>query len=135
VDPGSNVRITVDAGKFPNWKELEFYDGAKKLGTVTAAPAQYTATNLTPGYHVFSVLGTDAKGNIRTSDPVLIVVRQYSPPFRAATGAKLPMTFDKSFMRELAVADSRLPVRLGEAGTCSASGYPAVRGRQCVSAS
>jgi hypothetical protein len=77
ADPGSNVPITVDASKFPNWIKLEFYDGAKKLGTVTAAPAQYTATNLTPGYHVFSVLGADAKGNIRTSDPVLIVVRKF----------------------------------------------------------
>jgi hypothetical protein len=32
VDPGSNVPIVVDASKFPNWKKLEFYDGAKKLG-------------------------------------------------------------------------------------------------------
>jgi hypothetical protein len=53
---------------------LEFYDGAKKLGTVTAAPAQFTATNLTPGYHVFSVLGTDAAGTVRTSDPVMVIV-------------------------------------------------------------
>jgi hypothetical protein len=75
VDPGSNVPIVVDASKFPNWKQLEFYDGAKKLGTVTAAPAQFTATNLTPGYHVFSVLGTDAVGTMRTSDPVMVVVR------------------------------------------------------------
>jgi hypothetical protein len=75
VDPGSNVSITVDVSKFPNWKKLEFYDGAKKLGTITAAPAQFTATNLTPGYHVFSVLGTDAGGDIRSSDPVLVVVR------------------------------------------------------------
>jgi hypothetical protein len=76
VDPGSNIPITVDASKFPNWKKLEFYDGAKKLGTVTAAPARYTATNLTPGYHVFSVLGTDKRGNIRSSDPVMVVVRK-----------------------------------------------------------
>jgi hypothetical protein len=89
ADPGSNVPITVDAGKFPNWKTLEFYDGAKKLGTVTAAPAQYTATNLTPGYHVFSVLGTDAKGNIRTSDPVLIVVRKFSAAAEPAARAHL----------------------------------------------
>ncbi len=78
VDPGSNVLITVDAGRFPNWRKLEFYDGARKLGTVTAAPAQFTATNLTPGYHVFSVLGTDAFGTVRTSDPVMVVVRR--PP-------------------------------------------------------
>ena len=75
VDPESNVPISVDASKFPNWKKLEFYDGAKKLGTVTAAPAQFTAANLTPGYHVFSVLGTDAGGDIRPSNPVMVVVR------------------------------------------------------------
>ena len=34
-----------------------------------------TATNLTPGYHVFSVLGTDAQGNLRTSNPALVVVQ------------------------------------------------------------
>jgi hypothetical protein len=78
VNPGSNVRIIVDANKFPNWEKLEFYDGAKRLGTVTAAPAQFTATNLTPGYHVFSVLGTDGQGNLRTSQPVMVVVR--TPP-------------------------------------------------------
>ncbi len=75
VDPGSNVPITVDTSKFPGWKNLEFYDGAKKLGTVTAVPAQFTATNLTSGYHVFSVLGTDAAGTVRTSDPVMVIVR------------------------------------------------------------
>ena len=78
VDPGSNVPITIDATKFPAWKKLEFYDGAKKLGTIIAAPLQFTATNLTPGYHVFSVLATDAGGDIRTSNPVMVVVR--SPP-------------------------------------------------------
>jgi hypothetical protein len=75
VDPGSNVPIAVDTSKFPNWKQLEFYDGAKKLAKVTAAPTRFTATNLSPGYHVFSVLGTDAQGTVRTSDPVMVVVR------------------------------------------------------------
>ncbi len=78
LDPGANVPIVVDAGKFPNWMKLEFYDGAKKLGTVTAAPARFAATNLTPGYHVFSVLGTDVQGTVRSSDPRMVVVRQ--PP-------------------------------------------------------
>src|SRR5262245_11863589 len=76
VDPGSNVPIVVDASKFPNWKRLEFYDGAKKLGTVNAAPTQFTVTNMTTGYHVFSVLGTDAVGDIRTSNPVMVIVRK-----------------------------------------------------------
>ncbi len=76
MEPGSNVSIIVDAGKFPNWKRLELYDGAKRLGTVTATPTRFTATDLTPGYHVFSVLGTDDKGTARTSDPVMVVVRK-----------------------------------------------------------
>ena len=75
VDPGSNVPISVDASKFPNWKKLELYDAAKKLVTVTAAPTRFTARNLTPGYHVFSVLGTDAVGDTRSSNPVMVVVR------------------------------------------------------------
>jgi len=75
VDPGSNVPITVDVSRFPNWKKLEFYDGAKKLGTLTAKPTQLTATNLAAGYHVFSVLGTDNAGDVRTSNPVMVVVR------------------------------------------------------------
>lgn len=85
VEPGANVPIVIDAGRFPNWRKLDLYDGAKKLGTVTAAPTRFAATNLTPGYHVFSVLGTDASGTIRTSDPVMVVVRKPStdiPPTR-----------------------------------------------------
>jgi hypothetical protein len=78
VDPWSDVPITVDASKFPHWIKLEFYDGAKKLGTVAAAPIEFTAKNLAPGYHVFSVLGTNAGGDIRTSNPVMVVVR--TPP-------------------------------------------------------
>jgi hypothetical protein len=75
LDPGSDVPIVVDAGRFPNWTKLEFFDGARKLGEVTQGPTQFTATNLTPGYHVFSVRGTDAAGTVRTSDPALVVVR------------------------------------------------------------
>lgn len=74
IAPGSNVPIIVDASKFPNWTKIEFYDGSKKLGTVTAPPSKFIATNLAPGYHVFSVLATDGDGNVRTSDPRMVVV-------------------------------------------------------------
>jgi hypothetical protein len=76
IDPGSNVAIAVDTSKYPNWRKLELYDGAKKLGTLTTAPAEFSATKLAPGYHVFSVLGTDAEGTVRTSDPVMVIVRK-----------------------------------------------------------
>jgi dienelactone hydrolase len=75
-DPGSNVTIVVDDSKFPHWRSLEFYDGARKFGEVTNAPPQCTALDLAAGFHVFSVLGTDANGSIRPSNPVLVVVRK-----------------------------------------------------------
>jgi hypothetical protein len=75
-DPGSNITIVVDDSKFPNWKKLEFYDQGQKLGEVTSGAPQLTAVHLTAGFHVFSVLGTDAQGTIRTSDPVLVIVRK-----------------------------------------------------------
>ena len=68
--------ITVDASQFPDWKTMAFYDGAKKLGEITKGSAtRFTATNLTPGYHVFSVLAIDGAGTVRTADPKLVVVR------------------------------------------------------------
>jgi len=76
LDAGASVQIVVDASKFPAWKKLEFYDGAHKLGEVAAGSPQFTAENLAAGYHVFSVLGIGPQGNIRPSNPVLVVVRK-----------------------------------------------------------
>jgi hypothetical protein len=73
-DPRSNVTVVVDDSKFPDWKKLEFYDGARKFGEVVKAPPQCTAMNLAAGFHAFSVRGTDAQGKVRPSDPVLVVV-------------------------------------------------------------
>jgi hypothetical protein len=74
--PGSSITIQVDASKFPGWKKLEFYDGAKLLGSITSGATQFTATNLTPGFHGFSVLGTDASGNVRTSNTAMVAVHR-----------------------------------------------------------
>ncbi len=79
-EAGSSVTIKVEDSKFPDWQKLELYDGATKVGVLPKGPAQFTPQNLTPGYRVFSVLGTDAQGNQHTSNPVMIVVR--APPSR-----------------------------------------------------
>jgi hypothetical protein len=73
---GSSVTILVDASKFAGWKKLEFYDGATLLGSITSGATQFKATNLTPGFHTFSVLGTDSSGNVRTSNPAMVAVHQ-----------------------------------------------------------
>jgi len=79
-DPGANITIVADDTGFPGWTRLEFYDGARKLGEAAKAPPQFTATNLAIGLHVFSVLGTDAKGAVRSSNPVLVIVRRLPTP-------------------------------------------------------
>lgn len=81
---GASVQIVVDATKFPGWKKLVFYDDAKELGEITQGLTQFTATNLAAGYHVFSVLGTDAGGDLRPSNPVMVIVRGPLPDVPAA---------------------------------------------------
>lgn len=93
LEPGSSVPIIVDAAKFPNWKTIAFYDGARKLGEVThGAATQFTATDLTPGYHVFSVLATDNTGNVRTADPKLVIVKPQKKTSVADQGVHVPET-------------------------------------------
>jgi hypothetical protein len=75
-DAGSSVIIIVDDSKFAGWTKLELYDGAAKVGESTKGKAEFTVKDLKAGYHAFSVLGTDGKGNIRPSNPVLVVVRR-----------------------------------------------------------
>ena len=75
-DAGSSVAIVVDDSRFAGWKKLELYDGAKKVGELAKGPAEFTVKDLKAGYHAFSVLGTDGKGAIRPSNPVLVVVRR-----------------------------------------------------------
>jgi hypothetical protein len=75
-DVGSSVVIRIDDTKFAGWKKLELYDGAKKVDELAKGPAEFTVKDLKAGYHAFSVLGTDGKGNIRPSNPVLVVVRR-----------------------------------------------------------
>jgi hypothetical protein len=75
-DAGSSVTICVDDSRFAGWKKLELYDGAKKVEELAKGPAEFTVKDLKAGYHAFSVVGTDGKGNIRPSKPVLVVVRR-----------------------------------------------------------
>lgn len=75
LDSGADVPIVVDANAFRDWRTIAFYDGATKLGEITKGPTQFTARNLTPGYHVLSILATDGDGNVRTADPKLVVVK------------------------------------------------------------
>jgi hypothetical protein len=43
---------------------------------LTKGLAEFIVKDLKAGYHAFSVLGTDGKGTLRPSNPVLVVVRK-----------------------------------------------------------
>jgi hypothetical protein len=75
-DAGSSVTIVVDDSRFAGWKKLSLYDGAKKVAELAKGPAKFIVKDLKPGYHAFSVLGTDNKSNRRPSNPMLVVVRK-----------------------------------------------------------
>jgi hypothetical protein len=75
-DAGSAVTIRVDDSRFAGWTRLQLYDGATKVGELTMGPARFTVKDLKAGYHAFSVLGTDGKGTLKPSNPVLVVVRK-----------------------------------------------------------
>jgi hypothetical protein len=75
-EAGSSVTMRIDDSHFTGWKKLELYDGAKKVVDLAKGPAEFTVKDLKAGYHAFSVLGADINGNIRPSDPVLVVVRK-----------------------------------------------------------
>lgn len=122
LDPGSDVPIVVDASKFPNWEKLGFYDGAKRLGEVTEGPTRLTATNLTPGYHVFSVLGTDAAGTVRTSDPALVVVR--NPQVSGTEPAAAPTDPGLPADREAAVPGATAPLPVLKPGAWFTVKFP-----------
>jgi hypothetical protein len=86
-DAGSGVTIRVDDSRFAGWKKLELCDGAKKVDERARAPAQFTVKDLKAGYHAFSVFGSDGKGNIRPSNPVLVVVRKLAATSRPGNGS------------------------------------------------
>jgi hypothetical protein len=83
-DAGSSVIIVVDDSLFAGWKKLELYDGAKRVDELVKGPAQFTVRDLKPGYHAFCVLGTDGKGNLRPSNPVLVVVHKLAVTSQSA---------------------------------------------------
>ena len=73
-EPATRLRIEVDDSKFAGWTKLECFDGAKRVAELHSPPARLTIGPLEPGFHPLSILGTDPKGQSRSSSPVLVVV-------------------------------------------------------------
>jgi hypothetical protein len=74
-DAGSAVTIKIDDSQFTGWTKLDLYDWATKVGELAKGKPEFTVKGLKASYHAYSVLGKDSKGNIRPSNPALVVVR------------------------------------------------------------
>ena len=86
LDAGSSISIKVDDSQFAGWKKLELYQGATKVAELTKGPAEFTVNNLKAGYHVFTVLGTDAGDRRRPSNQVLVERAEMSQGARPEGG-------------------------------------------------
>ena len=61
--------------------KVEFFNGAKSLGSVTASPFAYSWTNVAAGSYSITAVATDNLGNTTTSDPVSIKVNLPQGPY------------------------------------------------------
>src|SRR5215467_3685361 len=77
-DAGSAVTIRVDDSRFADWTKLELYAGAAKVGELTKGAAKFSVKDLEAGYHAFYVPGKDGYVTVRSSNPLLVVVRKPS---------------------------------------------------------
>ncbi len=77
LEPGSRVVVECDASAFPDWQRIEFYDGARLLGTVRRGEEPVIEFLVRPEQVVCSLtaLGYDEDGRVRASKPAYFIVR------------------------------------------------------------
>src|SRR5712692_1227285 len=89
-----NLTIMADAMDLDGAvTKVEFYDGAKKLGTDTTSPYNFTWNSVPAGYHVLTAVATDNSANFSTSMPVEIFVNS-SGGSLSGSNAVPPATLD-----------------------------------------
>jgi photosystem II stability/assembly factor-like uncharacterized protein len=70
------VEITAEASDIDgNITKVEFFDGAVKLGDVTAPPFSFTLQNPVAGSHTFTARATDNNSQTVTSAPIVVSVK------------------------------------------------------------
>jgi hypothetical protein len=77
LEPGREVTVDCDAAGMPGWTKIEFYDGARLLGTVR--PGEPTSCTFTVDgdrkVYALTALGYTADGERRTSYPKHFIVK------------------------------------------------------------
>jgi hypothetical protein len=77
VEPGRSLKIMCDVYEFPDWKKIEFYDGARKIGEARkpSEPSMVIKIDKNRTIYSLTVLGYDSRGTIRTGTPFYFFVR------------------------------------------------------------
>ena len=77
ADPGETITICCNAEDFPDWQQIDFYNGARKLGTVKSGDEPKITITLKPENQVYclNALATDQSDVQRVSAPMHFFVR------------------------------------------------------------
>lgn len=80
IDPGKKITIQCDTDRFPDWKKLEFFDGADKLGEVNrgAEPEIRVSVDGDRQVYCLEAVATAGDGTRVTSPPMHFFVRNPS---------------------------------------------------------
>jgi hypothetical protein len=80
VEPGRTLKLVCDVREMADWKKVEFFNGARKLGEVTA-PANPVFSVKVPAEDIvwcITVVGHGQSGERRTASPFYFTVRDPS---------------------------------------------------------
>jgi len=80
ANPGDQITITCDTEDFPEWENIEFFNGSVKIGEATSPGKASITTTLDVNSQVYclTVLAKDKSGNYRTCNPMHFFVRNPS---------------------------------------------------------
>lgn len=114
VAAGSPVSVTAAANSTNtsgSITSVRFYNGSTLVGTAVTAPYSYTLNNTTVlGNDTLTVVATDNYGLIAASSPVVITIKDMTPPAIQTTAGSLDATIQCTDEAGLAAALSRQPV-------------------------
>jgi len=85
VLPGRRLKLVCDMSEFAGWKKVEFYSGARKLGTVRSGtkPSLTVTARKDETVCTFTALATGRGGVVRASGPFYVFVRDPRLPLES----------------------------------------------------
>ena len=92
IEPGRSVHVVADVRDLPDWSRIEFYDGAQRLGAVTApvAPILEVKPTLDQTVVCVTALAHTKSGTVHVAPPFYFTVKDPAVDLRSAADKKEP---------------------------------------------